>query len=395
VSSAGPRVVVAGGSIGGLTAALWLRDAGAFVEVFERSTVPLEGHGAGIVLNPATVRWLVEKEGLDVAEVGVGARFVRYLDREGGIAAELPHPYRFSSYDTLYRLLLAAFGSDRYHLGQEVVTADQDDRGVSARLASGVVRECDLLVWADGIRSTGRRQLVPRAEHRYAGYVAWRGTVSPSELSDATVAALREAITYCVMSNSHALTYPIATSAVPLVNWLWYRNVSAGPDLDDLMTDREGLRREFSVTPGAVPDRHVDELREAATATVPPPLAEAMLKTREPFLQAVFDIEVPRMAFGRMCLIGDAAFALRPHAAAGSAKAAEDGHTLGLAMRETSGDIAAALQRWQTGQMRLARKVLARARDAGDRSQFHCTWRVGDPLPIGLSEVGDSIVAVA
>ena len=51
-----PRVVVMGGSLGGLTAALVLRDAGCDVEVYERSELPLEGRGAGIVLNPATVR---------------------------------------------------------------------------------------------------------------------------------------------------------------------------------------------------------------------------------------------------------------------------------------------------------------------------------------------------
>jgi 2,6-dihydroxypyridine 3-monooxygenase len=107
-------------------------------------------------------------------------------------------------------------------------------------------------------------------------------------------------------------------------------------------------------------------------------------------LQAVFDIDVPRMAFGRVCLIGDAAFALRPYAAAGTAKAAEDAWTLGQAVHASAGDVVAALDRWQTGQLTLGRQVLNRARNAGDRSQFENTWRVGDPLPLGLYQVGDS-----
>jgi len=96
------------------------------------------------------------------------------------------------------------------------------------------------------------------------------------------------------------------------------------------------------------------------------------------------------MAFGHACLIGDAAFGLRPHAAAGTAKAAEDAWKLGEAVREASGDVIAALEAWEPGQLELGRRVLARTRDAGQRSQFEGGWQVGDPLPFGLYEVGDS-----
>ena len=96
------------------------------------------------------------------------------------------------------------------------------------------------------------------------------------------------------------------------------------------------------------------------------------------------------MVFGRVCLIGDAAFALRPHAAAGSAKAAEDAWKLGEAVREAGGDVIAALEAWEPEQLELGRRVLARTREAGRRSQFEGTWQIGDPLPFGLYEVGDS-----
>jgi 2,6-dihydroxypyridine 3-monooxygenase len=389
--AAAPRVVVAGGSLGGLSAALWLRDAGCSVDVHERSRAPLEGQGAGIVLNPATVRWLVERERLEPAELGVEVAALRYLGRDGGVAAELPHAYRFTSYDTLYTRLLEAFGRDRYHLGAEVTAGRDADGRAWAVPASGAPVECEALVWADGIRSAGRRQLVPGAEGRYAGYVAWRGTLDPGDLGRTARAAFRDAITYCVLPRSHLLVYPIPASGGLLLNWLWYRNVAAGADLDALMTDRQCVRREVSVAPGMVDEQHVAGLRRDAEA-LPAPLAEVVAGTRAPFLQAIFDIEVPRMAFGRQCLIGDAAFALRPHAAAGSAKAAEDGYRLGRAVRAAGGDVTAALRAWEPGQLELGRRVLARTREAGQRSQFDGTWRAGDPLPFGLHEVGDSIV---
>jgi 2,6-dihydroxypyridine 3-monooxygenase len=96
------------------------------------------------------------------------------------------------------------------------------------------------------------------------------------------------------------------------------------------------------------------------------------------------------MAFGRICLIGDAAFVARPHGAAGTAKAAEDAWTLSTAMREAAGDGVAALRRWEPGQLQLGQRLVARTREAGRRVQFECTWRVGDPLPFGLYQIGDS-----
>jgi 2,6-dihydroxypyridine 3-monooxygenase len=83
-----------------------------------------------------------------------------------------------------------------------------------------------------------------------------------------------------------------------------------------------------SYIPGSRP-RSRPKLREQASDLLAPPIAELALGVEEPFVQAIFDIQAPQMAFGRTCLLGDAAFAARPYAAAGTAKAAEDGWVLG------------------------------------------------------------------
>jgi 2,6-dihydroxypyridine 3-monooxygenase len=135
----------------------------------------------------------------------------------------------------------------------------------------------------------------------------------------------------------------------------------------------------------------VDGLR-AVAAGLPAPPAEMVGKTVQPFIELIVDVEVPEMAFGRVCLIGDAAFALRPHAAAGAAKAAEDAWQLARAVETAGGDVADGLRRWEPGQLELGRQVLVRTRRAGERSQFEGTWRVGEPLPFGLYRAGDSAI---
>jgi 2,6-dihydroxypyridine 3-monooxygenase len=98
-----PRVLVAGGSIGGLTAAHVLAGAGCDVCVLERSPVPLVGRGAGIVLHPSTVRWWRERDVRPLDELGPAMRRLRYLDDRGAVAHEQECRYRVTSFDALYR----------------------------------------------------------------------------------------------------------------------------------------------------------------------------------------------------------------------------------------------------------------------------------------------------
>jgi 2,6-dihydroxypyridine 3-monooxygenase len=145
-----------------------------------------------------------------------------------------------------------------------------------------------------------------------------------------------------------------------------------------------------SLPPGAATGEAVAGLRRAAQQALAVPIAEVVTSAAEPFVQAVYDIDVPRMALGRVCLIGDAAFAVRPHAAAGTAKAAADGWALAEELAAAAGDVPAALAAWERRQLLLGRQLLARTREIGDSSQFTSTFRPGDPrLIFGLHEPGN------
>lgn len=392
-----PRVVVMGGSLGGLNAAVLLRDLGCVVDVYERSPRPLEGRGAGIVLHPATVRYLVEHDVMPLQEVSTATRRWRFLARDGNVVHEERCLYRFTSFNTLNHAFLRCFDRDRYHLGRAVIDFEQKQGSVQVTLEDGEQVEAELLVAADGIHSTARRILFPTVEPVYAGYVGWRGTVEDSDLSQQTFHMLADSLTYHVLEDGHILAYPIPAldGAVKvdnrLINWIWYRNVAEGDALADLLTDVNGMRQKVSLGPGRVRAEHVKELQTSASGALPPILAEAVTSTDEPFLQAIFDVEVARMVSGRACVIGDAAFALRPHAAAGTAKAAADGWALAEALENAGGDAPRALAAWEPRQLELGRAVLARTKELGARSQFLGTFTPGDPyLRFGLHSPGDS-----
>lgn len=392
--SSWPRVGVVGGSLGGLTAALVLRDLGCEIDVFERSTAELESRGAGIVVLDETVRYFRQRTDLELDQLTTVTGLLRYLDRDGAVVFEEPRRYRYSAWHSIYRALLGCFGRRRYHLGKEMAGFQRQDEQVRVQFADGSSAAYELLVCADGIASNARAVLQPQARPAYAGYVAWRGTVDEGRLSRAVRDLLADSICYQVAPDSHILLYPIPAldgSVVPgrrLANFVWYRNY-AGDELDDLMTDRNGVRRDLTLPPGAAREAHLREVRAVAAAQLAPQFAEVVQRTKLPFVQVIFDIEVDQMAFGRVCLIGDAAFALRPHAAAGTAKAAADAWALAEALAATQGDIRVALPRWQRQQLAVGRAVLERTRRNGNKSQFQGAWRPGDPeLVFGLYEPG-------
>ena len=224
-----PRVAVVGGSLGGLMTALQLRDVGCQVDIFERSPVPLQGRGAGIVLHPVTTRYIEEHGLLELDRVSSSARTLRYLTATGDVLLEEPIVYRFTSYATLYAALVDFFDPSHYHLGKDLVDVSEGAADVRAHFADGGDASFDLVVGADGIRSTVRSLLFPSLQPAYAGYVGWRGTLPASGLP-AAGEGLRDVLTYHVGERTHVLSYeiPVVVGDGHSMNWVWYRNVPAG-----------------------------------------------------------------------------------------------------------------------------------------------------------------------
>jgi len=389
------KISVVGGSIGGLTAGLLLRDAGHDVRVFERSPAELAQRGAGIGLLPETSRYLTECAGVDIDDISIATSNIRYLSQDNSILHEEKHNYRFSSWNTIYRQLLSCMKPNDYVLDHGMTGwSDVDATEVTVTFANGNTETSDVVVFADGVNSLARATLLPGANPRYAGYVAWRGMVHETELSAETRTLLADAITYFVYPNSHILVYPIpglegeTAPGQRLFNFVWYRNYSTGGQLEDLLTDISGVQREVSLPPGAVAPHHIAEMQTHAKAHLPAAIAELIVKTQQPFIQVVFDLTIDQMAFGRTCLLGDAANLGRPHAAAGTAKAADDAWALTDALARND-DLLTALREYENSQLAVGHQLIERTELIGRRSQFENSWVPGDPdLIFGLKAPG-------
>lgn len=399
----GLRVGVVGGSLAGLTAALLLRDQGHDVRVFERATGELKSRGAGIVAVDPSFRYLTERTDGRVEDFSTSVPEVVTLGADGSVLLREDRPHRFTSWAALHGALRAAFDDDRYHMAREVLGVDTSADGARLRFADGSQEHFDLVVAADGIGSTIRAQLFPEVRPVDAGYVAWRSAVPASALSEGAAALTTGSLIYQLLEASHVLVYPIpgsgpgsdghAPSAVrdDLINLVWYRNVD--PDaVDALLTDVRGRRQHTTLQPGMVRPEHVEEFRAAARAQLAPQVGEVAEAAGEPFLQVVRDIEVDRMVAGRTVIIGDAAFAARPHAAAGTAKAAADAWALAEELMVGDGT-EQALARWEVRQLGIGRSLVARTREIGDRSQFGGGWQVGEKaFQFGLLEPGQMTI---
>jgi len=144
----------------GLLSGLLLRRVGWAVDIYERVDSELSGRGAGIVAQYELIERL-RKLGLATDELGVQITTRKILNAEGRLTHEFNCPQVLTAWERVYRLLRDAFPPEHYHRGRGLARFTQDTDKVRAHFSDGEIIEADLLVGADGIRSTVRQQCLP------------------------------------------------------------------------------------------------------------------------------------------------------------------------------------------------------------------------------------------
>ncbi|MET9010231.1 FAD-dependent monooxygenase [Streptomyces olivaceoviridis] len=335
------RVVIVGGSVGGLAAAHELRAIGAETAVYERSAGRMQARGAGVVMQPE-VEALLVRLGLSAREVSVELRERQQLHLHGR-ATRYAAPQLMTAWDTLYRVLREPVAGLCYRLDSALTRVRVEGSEVTAEFADGSTTQGHFLVGADGIGSATRRLLDPATRPSYAGYVAWRGLEPESALPGDLLEVLTGRFTFFGADGLQMLCYLVPGPDGELeegsrrVNWVWYMNVPEH-DLPRLLASRSGKPYTTFLPPGEILPDIAAELAATAEASLPERFAQ-LVRLSDVFMQPVFDLAPHRMVADHAALIGDAVGTVRPHTASGTSKAFAD-----------AAGLAAALRGWTPGQ---------------------------------------------
>ena len=369
VTSNTGRALVIGGSMSGLLAGLLLRQHGWAVDVYERVESELAGRGAGIVAQPELIERL-RRLGLDTAGLGVEITTRKMFEASGRLIGTCECPQVLTAWERVYRMLRAAFPPALYHRGKGLARFEQTDRLVKVQFADGTTTEGDLLVGADGIRSTVRQQCLSDLAPLYVGYVAWRALIAEAALPPAIHEELFNYMSFCLPPGEQFLGYPVTGAEDGLrlghrrYNIVWYRPAEEKSKLQWLLTDERSVTHPISIPPPLIRREAIAEMRADAERLIAPQLLAVARLIDAPILQPIYDLATPRMAFGRVAIIGDAAFVARPHVAAGVAKAADDAAAL-VAALVAEQDVMAALKRFEAERLPSGRRIIEHARHLG------------------------------
>jgi 2-polyprenyl-6-methoxyphenol hydroxylase-like FAD-dependent oxidoreductase len=368
------RALVIGGSLAGLFAGTLLRSIGWEVDIYERSPHTLDSRGGGVVLQPDVVE-AFQRIGIPTNALGVVANERYYLQRDDRIQV-MPMRQTLTSWNLLYGSMRRHFPDAHYHQGKVLTNFQVENEQITAIFTDGTREKADLLIGADGPNSTLRHLLLPTYEPLYAGYVGYRGLVNEQDLDPESAAIFTERFVFYQFENSHILQYVIPGENESLrkgerrFNWVWYVNYDEKTELPRILTDKNGRQRDYSVPPGMMAPDVEQEMRSYANLMLVPAFQTLIAATQEPFVQSILDLGVPKMAFDRIALVGDAAFIPRPHTAASVSKGAANAIALADALIDSNHDVPKALEAWEGDQLALGMHLWKSGQALGERSQF-------------------------
>jgi 2-polyprenyl-6-methoxyphenol hydroxylase-like FAD-dependent oxidoreductase len=364
------KILVVGGSLGGLFVANILLRQGHDVTLLEKTIGSLDGRGAGIVTHDALAEAL-RAAGVTVDEtLGVPVTKRVTLGADGQSLGEMELPQVLTSWSRLYHMLKESFPSERYLQGKTVKSVTQDTNAVKVLCEDGSQYDAELLIASDGIRSAVRAQVAPKIQPEYAGYIAWRGVCDEACLSRNTLETLFNRFGFCLPNGEQMLGYPVAGSGNDTrpgkrrYNFVWYRPASEYEELVSLLTDDDGHHYPTGIPPLKVSWKHIARMRKVAQEILAPQYAEILEKTAAPFLQAIYDVRSEQIVFGRIALMGDAAFVGRPHVGMGVTKAADEAIVIAKHIA-AHGATPAALNAYSEERLELGQQVVARAQYLG------------------------------
>jgi salicylate hydroxylase len=336
------KVAIAGGGVGGLTAAAALARKGIECTVYEQAP-ELSAAGASLQLGPNALR-LMDEIGLLPALREIGVRpdavdFVRWTDGSlllhTPLGAAMEEHFGAPQLDfyrpDLHRRLLDALAPGTVMMGVAVKALEQTDAAVTLTLADGKRVQADVAVAADGIRSPIRQQLAGADEPEFSGTVVYRGVIArehaldlhPDHINRYWLGPYRHGVSYWI-SAGQLLAVNCAAQHAEWAHESWTLEAPADEALEYFADWDEGLR---------------ERMRRCGT------MLRGAVFVRRP---------LEHWSYGRVTLLGDAAHAMEPFQAQGAAQAVEDAYVLAECLADQPDDAFGALRRYEVIRMNRA-----------------------------------------
>lgn len=365
----GKKTVIVGGSIAGCTIAILLQRLGLDVTVLERSS-GLINHGSGIILPASVVEACIALDLFDASIPRLPICGRSFSRKEKGHKQDKTtfwtQPMHVVALNWLhvYQNLRARMDKVCYHSETTVQDIHQQGDAYNLETSTKIHYQANLIIAADGVDSGVRSQLMPTVLPQYTGYVAWRGLVDAESVLEQN--DFQEHVPYFVFPNGHILLYRVPAkdyekTGATCINWLLYEN-RQGDKLDHLLLDKHGKQHTRSLPQGLLSKQKINYLHQLAKRVLPSTIAAIVCQTNAPFLQAIFDFQLPSYDNSHILFIGDAAATLRPHTGSGVYKALTNGIELAkLIQNGHDVDLRTLVFQWKEMQQRVANEEVPKA----------------------------------
>ena len=384
------KIGIVGGSIAGCSAAILFSRAGHDVSVYERSRGRLVGRGGGIGTISSVIESLIDKDFLDpyfpnwrTAEMPFTIK-TQDQDRYGYTPWAMPMDLKVFHWSVLWNNLRKRVPDQIYHQGQLVVGCDGEDAEQAALIfEDGTTESFDLVLYADGYSSLGRKRLFSENGPQYRGYMLWRGLLPENQIENSSPLGTKLPRLAYNSLPGHMVCYFIpddhgsVEEGSRICNWAAYVPVEESA-LPEFMVDRDGVLRAGTVPPGKMRLEAENRLKQLVTSNIPTYFGDIVSKTQDTYIQLIYTVDLPAYSRGRQCLIGDAGMVIQPFTGSGVFKGYNNAVDL-LETIEDSDSLDDALETWSKTQVRTGKHLLA----LGEQMEKAFIW---EPLDFASSD---------